>query len=85
MDKITIKLFFNEVYNDVISVLFKQMSIHKETEGTNPKPIGSNAKFTAYEDFEIKKGETYDISLWGQFDEDKGYQSANIQIKKAKE
>jgi len=85
MKPIVMKVFFNEAYKDIIDVLFKQMTIHKETEHTNPKPIGSNAKFTAHDDFVIKKGKNYDISLWGQHDEDKGYQSANIQIKEAKE
>tara|TARA_R100001594_G_scaffold150644_1_gene213033 strand:+ start:1355 stop:1603 length:249 start_codon:yes stop_codon:yes gene_type:complete len=78
-----IKLFFNKSYSEIIDVLFKQLRIHKETEGTNPQPIAGNGKFTAKESFQIKEGEMYDISLWGQIDEDTGYNSANLSIKKS--
>ena len=82
-DRISMKLFFGQDYKDIVEVLFKQLQIRKETEATNPKPIAGNNKFKAHEDFHIKKGVTYDLSLWGQIEEDKGYKSANLQIKES--
>tara|TARA_Y100001973_G_C5205784_1_gene341481 strand:+ start:4942 stop:5217 length:276 start_codon:yes stop_codon:yes gene_type:complete len=83
--KASIKLFFDNKYKDIIDVLIRQLKIHAETEQTNPAPIASNNKFTAYDDFHIEKGVTYDVSLWGKYDDEEGvqYNSANLQIKKS--